>query len=188
MRLFYPCFFRLYPALAMFFFLCQLVSPLMAAEESSAPPRPEGWSAFQDAKYGATLYYPANWFSKGIAKGGGTVFATLNNDNASLYLKSELDQMRTGAAATVEKLKSGKGAHRIKYIEASDRFYEIQLEPQAGLTQITRVIYTCREQIVSTITLTYPTGQAEAYLSMFKTLKRRFSVGVGAETPVPSCS
>ena len=151
-------------------------------------PAPKEWTAFQEPKYGATLYYPSNWFGIGITKNGGYEFASLHNDGALLFLKTSFDQLRTGAPATVEKLKSGTGAHRIKDIQAGDMWYEMRLSPRPGMAQVTRVRFTCKERIVSAVTLIYPEAHAEAYEGMLRKLKRRFSVGIGTNTPVRDCS
>ena len=166
--------------------LCLLISPpLLLAKGASTP---LSWRAFQEPKYGAVLYYPANWFHEGVAKNGGFEFASSRGDGAVLFLKTSLDPLRTGAAATVQKLKSGTGAHRIKDIQSGETWYELRLAPRPGLMQVTRVLFTCKERIVSAVTLIYPAEQAEAYEAMLKKLKKRFSVGVGTETPVRSCS
>ena len=67
-------------------------------------------------------------------------------------------------------------------------WYEMRLSPRPGTTQITRVRFTCKERIVSAVTLIYPEASALAYESMMKKLRRRFSVGIGANTPVRDCS
>ena len=171
--------------------LSMVVAPfwLLAADTTGpALPAPKKWTAFQEPKYGATLYYPSNWFGAGVLKNGGYEFTSLQNDGAVLFLKTSFDQLRTGAPATVKKLKSGTGAHRIKDIQAGDMWYEMRLSPRPGTTQITRVRFTCKERIVSAVTLIYPEASALAYESMMKKLRRRFSVGIGANTPVRDCS
>ena len=163
-----------------------LIAPPMLL--ANTPGTPLSWKAFQEPKYGAVLYYPANWFRAGVAKNDGFEFASSRGDGALLFLKTSLDPLRTGAAATVQKLKSGTGAHRILDIQSGEMWYEMRLAPRPGLVQVTRVLFTCKERIVSAVTLIYPEAQTEAYEAMLKKLKQRFSVGVGAETPVRECA
>lgn len=150
--------------------------------------RPLSWAAFQDPRFGATLYYPASLFQPGLIKEGGYEFTSSIEDGARLFLKTSFDPLRTGAAATVAKLKSGTGAHRIQDIQSGEMWYEMRLAPGPGLVQVTRVLFTCKERIVSAVTLIYPAAKKSLYEKVLSKIKRRFSVGVGAETPVRDCS
>ena len=184
---------RLPPLIGVLFCLF-LFSPFywgaLHAEDQPAAgmPAAKGWAVFQEARYGATLYYPSNWFGGGESKEGGQLFPSLLTNGASLFLITELDPLRTGAAATIKKLKASPGGHRIETLESGADFYELRLSPSPGFQQVTRVVYTCKERIVSTVTLIYPQAESAAYEAMFLKLKRRFSVGVGMETPVRDCS
>ncbi len=178
-----------YLALSLLIVLVLPTHKSQAAEVTSTElPAPTGWSAFQEGKLGATIYFPSNWFHPGSPYKMGYMFTSLHQDGAYLFLKTEIDEMRTGAAATVAKLKSMKGKHQITRIESGDMFYEISITPVPGMKQLTRVVYTCKERVVSAVTMMYPEKQAAKYEAMFAKLKRRFNVGVGAQTPVRSCS
>lgn len=166
-----------------------ILSPLLpTAVAKGNLPAPNSWAAFQDQKYGATLYYPSNWFSPAQLTRDGFLFASLHEDGAKLFLKTEFDELRTGAAEVVAKLKSGTGAHRITDIQLGDNWYEMRLTPSPSMQQVSRVSFSCKERIISAVTLIYPIANAVAYEAMFAKLKRRFSVGIGAETPVRACS
>ena len=163
--------------------ITMMLSVAMAAEL----PKPKGWSAFQDPKLGATLYYPENWFEpKGLVDGA-YIFASRHGDG-KLILKSFLDGMRTGAAATITTFKDTPEAALISKIDSGDMWYELTGKNEAGLNRYTRVVYSCKERVVTEMTLLYPAAQAEAYAPVIEKMKRRFQSGVGVETPVRQCS
>ncbi len=168
-------------------FMTPFVS-LLAQEAPSTLPAPHGWSAFQDPSYGATIYYPSNWFAPPVKKADGYEFASLNKDGAVLFLKTEFDELRTGAKATVDKLKSGTGAHRITDVQLGEMWYEMMLTPSPIMKQVTRVLYSCKERVVNAVTLIYPASRAKAYEAMLVKMKRRFSSGIGVKTPVRECA
>jgi len=159
-----------------------------AQDDLQTLPAPLGWASFQDPSYGATLYYPSNWFGPPQKKSGGYEFTSLHKDDAVLFLKTEFDELRTGAQATVAKLKSGTGAHRITNVQQGEMWYEMALTPSPSLKQVTRVLYSCKERVVSAVTLIYPAAHAKAYEAMLVKMKRRFSAGIGVKTPVRDCA
>lgn len=134
------------------------------------------------------MYYPSNYFKPGTLKADTYEFSSRFDDGAKLYLKVNFDPLRTGAEATVTKLKSGSDSARITNIQFGNMWYQMRLKPAPAMEQVTRVIYTCKERIVSTITLLYPVTQAKTYEKMLTKLKRRFSIGIGMKTPVRECS
>lgn len=163
----------------------QWMSPAMAAE--AGLPAPTGWAAFQDPKLGATLYYPSNWFKAAGAQEGAYLFTSLN-DAAKLTLKSHLDEMRTGAEASVTALKEAPDAALIETIESGDNWFELRGKTSDGLARYSRVVFSCKERVVTEMTLHYPPGSAEAYAPVIAKMKRRFQSGIGTETPIRECS
>jgi hypothetical protein len=159
----------------------------LSAAEVTQPPQPKGWSAFQDPKLGATLYYPANWFEPKGLNEGVYRFASLN-DGGELRLKSYLDELRTGAEATVNAIKAAEGSELIRSIEFGDNWYELSGKTAEGLNRYSRVVYSCKERVVTEITLLYPPDSAAAYKPVIEKMKRRFQSGIGTETPVRECS
>lgn len=163
--------------------LLMVISVAVAAEL----PAPKGWSAFQDPKLGATLYYPENWFEPSGQEDGAYVF-TSRNDDARLILKSFIDDMRTGAAATITTFQETPEAALISKIDSGDNWYELTGKTDDGLNRYTRVVYSCKERVVTEMTMLYPAASAEAYAPVLKKMKRRFQSGIGTETPVRQCS
>lgn len=162
------------------------LSPATSLSAAELEP-PKAWAAFQEPDYGTTLYYPSNWFEQAGTKDDSFIF-TSKNDGAVLTLKVIFDDQRTGAAATVSKLKTGTGAHRITDIQSGDMWYELQMVPTPETQLFSRTIYSCKERVVSQVSLKYPKASAASYEKMLKKLKRRFSQGVGVKTPVRECS
>jgi|GEM_PF-6870199 len=171
-------------------------SPLLSKDKGSLPP-PQSWSSFQESDYGATLYYPSNWFSDAKKMGEFVTFASLN-DKAILSFRTFFDPLRTGALDAASKLKSGVGAHRVLKVKIGAMWYEAQLNgdvlalphsktPPEMITFVRRV-YSCKERVVSQISLTYPSSSAAQYEAMLKKMVRRFQQGVGSKTPVRECS
>lgn len=159
----------------------------LRAAEAPGLPAPQGWAAFQDPKLGATLYYPANWFVPTGLKNGVYHFKSLN-DEAHLILKSQLDELRTGAAATITTFKETPEAALISKIDSGDNWYELSGTNSEGLNRYTRVVYSCKERVVTEMTLLYPAAAAAAYAPVIKKMKRRFQSSFGTETPVRECS
>ncbi len=192
-----PLFFKLfiYPSLMCLMLFIQTFSTL--AEDKGNLPPPKSWAAFQEADYGATLYYPSNWFSEPKKQGNFFTFASLH-DEAILTFRTYLDPLRIGAEETVKKLKTTLGAHRIISLKQDAMWYEAELNgdeyvlpghaAKPVLKTFIRTVYSCKERIVSQISLTYPTSSAEHYEPMLKKLVRRFQQGVGAKTPIRECS
>ena len=178
------------------FLLLGKSSTVLAEEKGSLPP-PQSWTAFQEADYGATLYYPSNWFSKAEKKGEFFTFASLH-DKAILTFRTYLDPLRTGAEETAKKLKASLGGHRLISLKQDTMWYEAELngdeyvlpgeEAKPVLKTFIRTVYSCKERIVSQISLTYPTVSAEHYEPIIKKMVQRFQQGVGAKTPVRDCS
>lgn len=168
---------------------------VLNAENKGDLPTPKSWAAFQESDYGATLYYPSNWFVKSETKDGYVIFSSLN-DKSSLSFRTYLDPARTGAAETVSKIKSGTGSHRILHLKQGEMWYEILLNganppavnEKSGMLVFSRTIYSCKERVVSQISLTYPASSAKSYEAMLKKMVRRFQQGVGSKTPVRQCS
>lgn len=173
------------PLLAVFCFF-PLLSNAAESPSSQLEP-PKAWAAFQEPDYGTTLYYPSNWFEPAGMKDDSFIF-TSKNDDAVLSLTIIFDDQRTGAAATVAKLKTGTGAHRITDIQSGEMWYELQMVPTAETQLFSRTLYSCKERVVSQVSLTYPKASAKSYEMMLKKLKRRFSQGIGVKTPVRECS
>ncbi len=148
---------------------------------------PKAWAVFQEPDYGTTLYYPSNWFEPAGMKDESFIF-TSKNDDAVLSLKVIFDDQRTGAAATVSQLKTGTGAHRITDIQSGEMWYELKMVPTPETQIFSRTLYSCKERVVSQVSLTYPKASASSYEKMLKKMKRRFSQGVGVKTPVRECS
>ncbi|GJL99872.1 MAG: hypothetical protein DHS20C07_15520 [Methyloligella sp.] len=169
---------------------------MIAGEKVSLPP-PQSWTAFQESDYGATLYYPSNWFSKAKKNNKFVIFTSLN-DKAVLSFRTFFDPLRTGADETVSKLKAGVGAHRILKLKQGEMWYEAKLNgdtgvvPQGGtppkMITFVRRVYSCKERVVSQISLTYPSSSAAQYEVMLKKMIRRFQQGVGSKTPIRECS
>lgn len=182
-------------------FFCSILllgkSASVLAEEKGSLPPPHSWTAFQEADYGATLYYPSNWFSRAEKKGEFFTFASLH-DKAILTFRTYLDPKRTGAEETAKKLKASLGGHRLISLKQEATWYEAELngdeyvlpgeEAKPVLKTFIRTVYSCKERIVSQISLTYPTVSAEHYEPIIKKMVQRFQQGVGAKTPVRDCS
>lgn len=193
MPLFFKCF-----ILFLFTHLILFIesSSVIADEKASLPP-PQSWTAFQESDYGATLYYPSNWFSKAKKNNEFVIFTSIN-DKAVLSFRTFFDPLRTGADETVSKLKAGVGAHRILKLKQGEMWYEAKLNgdtgvvPQGGtppkMITFVRRVYSCKERVVSQISLTYPSSSAAQYEAMLKKMVRRFQQGVGSKTPIRECS
>lgn len=192
-----PLFFKIfiYPAIMSLVLFIQTFYAL--AEDKGSLPAPQTWTAFQETDYGATLYYPSNWFAEPEKKGNFFTFASLHDD-AILTFRTYLDPLRIGAEETAKKLKTSLGAHRIISLKQENMWYEAELNgdeyvlpghaAKPVLKTFIRTVYSCKERIVSQISLTYPTSTGEQYEAMLKKLIRRFQQGVGSKTPVRDCS
>lgn len=118
------------------------------------------------------------------------VFTSLN-DNARLMVSVHFDPLRTGAEAGVAKLREGANAAQFTALEAGGMWHEERMAVQragVAMSVFSRTLYSCKERIVSQVTLIYPATSAAQYEPMIAKLKRRFSQGVGAKTPVRECS
>lgn len=163
-------------------------SPLAKAGGAAPLPAPQGWASFTDKALGATLYYPANWFGDEKLQDGAHNFASLLGNGAHLTFRAVLDSKRTGAAATVKQLQAGEAAATIIAVESGANYYEMRRALEGGMVEITRVLYSCKERVVNAVTLSFPQSQRADYEAMFKKMRRRFTVGLGARTPVASCN
>ena len=192
-----PLFFKF--LIRTFFMLLVLLggSSSVFAEEKGSLPAPKSWAAFQEADYGATLYYPSNLFSEPQKNGDYITFSSLN-DKAILTFRTYFDPLRTGANETVKKLKTSLGAHRLISLKQGEMWYEAELngdeyvlpgeEAKPKLMSFIRTVYSCKERVVSQISLTYPSASAEHYKAIIEKMVKRFQQGVGAKTPVRECS
>lgn len=118
------------------------------------------------------------------------VFTSLN-DTARLIVSTHFDPLRTGAEAAASKLREGENAAQFTAVDTGGMWHEERMTlMQAGeaMSLFSRTLYSCKERIVSQVTLIYPTASAADYEPMIAKLKRRFSQGVGAKTPVRECS
>ncbi len=145
------------------------------------------WSAFQEPNYGASMYYPTELFEKGSLVDGAYVFPS-KNGKATLMLKTFLDPMRTGAAETVSKLKTGRGAHQIIEIKSGDMWFEMAGKNGADGLVFMKTVYSCKERIVSQFNLIYPKAEKELYEKVLVKMRKRFHAAIGAKTPVRECS
>lgn len=192
-----PLFFKLFIYASLMCLMLFIQTFSTHAEDKGSLPPPKSWAAFQEVDYGATLYYPSNWFAEPKKQGNFFTFASLH-DEATLTFRTYLDPLRIGAEETVKKLKTSLGAHRIISLKQDTMWYEAELNgdeyvlpghaAKPVLKTFIRTVYSCKERIVSQISLTYPTSSSEHYEPMLKKLIRRFQQGVGAKTPVRECS
>lgn len=192
-----PLFFKSFTTFLFISLILFIESSSVVADEKASLPPPQSWTAFQESDYGATLYYPSNWFSKAKKNKKFVIFTSLN-DKAVLSFRTFFDPLRTGALETVSKLKTGVGAHRILNLKQGEMWYEAKLNGDASVVPRTdtppkmitfvRRVYSCKERVVSQISLTYPSSSAAQYETMLKKMIRRFQQGVGSKTPIRECS
>lgn len=162
------------------------VVPLYA--DQSSVPKPDGWSVMRDPLLGSTLYYPDNWFEPQGLDNGVYSFTSKFKDGSKLTLKVFLDPMRTGAPDTVKALKAAPEASLIGEVKQGANWYEARGKTADGLLSFSRVIYSCKERVVSEMTMIYPAASARAYEAAITKMRKRFGAGIGTRTPVRQCS
>jgi hypothetical protein len=140
------------------------------------------WAAYVNPRYGFTVYYPDKLFEPGeeVDDASGRVFH--GSGEAELRVSGALDERRFGAKHYSEQLKENGEPGEIKDLKVEDFSYTYTAD-RGDTLHFKRVVFTCREQVINRLELTYPTAERETYEAIIPRLVQRFQAGLGYDTP-----
>lgn len=158
--------------------MCAAAIVIVAATSAFA----QAWTAYVNPRFGFSLYYPIELFrpAETLAEDAGATFS--GKDGAGLRVEGAFDERRHGAkhylgealAAEANKNPVSQTLEDFSYAFTTDRGDMLYYE---------RAVFSCREQVINKLSLTYPEEQKDRYEAILPKLVQRFHGGSGYATP-----
>lgn len=142
----------------------------------------QAWTAYVNPRFGFSIYYPVDQFQppEALAEDAGATFS--GKDGATLRVEGAFDEHRRGAkhylgealGAETNKKPVSQSVEEFSYSFTADRGDTLHYQ---------RAVFSCREQIINKLSLTYPKAQKDRYDAILPKLIQRFHGGSGYGTP-----
>ena len=163
--------------------LINVISLAQAAPRHKPTPT-EAWTTYKNERFGYSLYYPAGLFSPGqppdngsgmtfTSKDGGAkivVFGVHNGDKLSPTEYRRVLLQEFGGYDKLDYSPIGQTWFVLSGYRGENIYYQ-------------KVMFTCSGNVISVLSITFPTAEKPFYESMVELIEDRFKTGRGVDTP-----
>ncbi len=142
----------------------------------------QAWTAYVNPRFGFSLYYPVELFqpAETLAEDAGATFTS--KDGATLRVEGAFDDRRHGAKHYLgEALAAEQNQNPVS--QSVEEFTYAFTADRGDMLHYERAVFSCREQIINKLSLTYPKAQKDRYEAIVPKLVQRFHGGSGYGTP-----
>jgi hypothetical protein len=158
--------------------------PLSQAVQKHQPKQEEGWTTYQNPRFGYTLYYPAALFEEGQPpeNGGGLTFVSKDGRAKIVVFATFNSEKFTPGEYRKTILGEFGGYDRMDYSPTGQTWFVLS-GFRGDSIYYQKVMFSCGTKVINALSITFPTAEKPFYEGLIETIEDRFKPGRGVDTP-----